>query len=247
MLDNQARQRVQRGQVFQRLLAGAGFTGDAGLALGRQLQLIKQHLTKLLRRSDVELVPGRLVNLALDLLQFPRHFPAQPLEQRHVEPDAVELQLGQDLDQRDFQIIVESAERGARSTLRNSRFSLRALLIQLPPQKLRQPPGNVGVFAGIRRDLGRGHLVHAQLIFPFADQVGDGNHLVVQVAASKVIQVMAAFAGVQEIIGYHRVAGDASQLYTLLPEHDQVVFDVLIDLGHGSVFEHRPQFIERFG
>ncbi len=44
------------------------------------------------------------------------------------------------------------------------------------------PPGCVGILARVFGDLRNGDLIHPELVFPFADQVGDRNHRVVEQA-----------------------------------------------------------------
>ena len=113
------------------------------------------------------------------------------------------------------------------------------------PRRL-QPPGDVNVLAGIRGDLLRRHLVHANLVLALlADQFGDRDVLVVQVAAGHVVEVVAALARPQQIVGHHRVAGHAGELDTLLPQNELIVLDVLIDLGDRRVFEHRLEGLQR--
>ena len=52
----------------------------------------------------------------------------------------------------------------------------------------------------------------------------------VEILLGENVQVMAALAGVQEVVGDHRVAGDARQVDAVRPKHLQVVLDVLVDL-----------------
>ena len=78
-----------------------------------------------------------------------------------------------------------------------------------------------------------------RLFFPIRSV--DRNDLVVQVTTCQFLQVMCSFAGVQEIIRHHAVAGHALDVDALAAQNEQVVLDVLVDLGHGGVFQDRPQ------
>ena len=53
----------------------------------------------------------------------------------------------------------------------------------------------------------------------------------VQVLAGHVVEVVAALAGAEQVVGDHRVAGHARQFDAVLPQDELVVLDVLIDLG----------------
>ena len=117
-------------------------------------------------------------------------------------------------------------------------------------EQVAQPPGHVGVLAGVVRDLVGGHLVHARLDMLrtlLADQVGDRDDLVVEVAPGQLFEVVRALAGVEQVVGDHAVAGHATQHDAAGAQHEQVVLDVLVDLGDLGVFENRPQRSERFG
>ncbi len=100
---------IERGQFFQRFLIRARRAGDAGLALDRQFQLLEQHLAKLHQRADVEWMAGQRVNLLFDRFQLLAHVHAQAAQEREVETDAVEFQLGQHFNERHFHVVVELA------------------------------------------------------------------------------------------------------------------------------------------
>ena len=56
-----------------------------------------------------------------------------------------------------------------------------------------------------------------------------------------------AFAGVQEIVGDHRIAGNTGKFNAVLSQDLHVEFDVLIDLGDAGIFEDRFQLRESDG
>ena len=67
----------------------------------------------------------------------------------------------------------------------------------------------------------------------------------IQITTCEFFQVMASLAGVQEIIRHHRIAGDAAHLDAAAAQHQQIILDVLIELGDVRVFEDRPQPFQR--
>ena len=158
--------------------------------------------------------PARAINLFFDGRQLLGHVAAQLLQQREVEADAVEFQLGQHFDQRDFQIVVELAKRAnpVRLAAGSARcwvshpiaFGFAAGRTAARPR--RRPRRNTRR----RGSSAPGPCAVAVLAALLADQVRDRDHLMIQIATCKLFQVMAAFAGVQEIIGHHRIAGHAA-------------------------------------
>src|SRR5262245_12111042 len=55
---------------------------------------------------------------------------------------------------------------------------------------------------------------------------------------------MAALAGVQEVIGDHRITGDAGKLNFVAAQDEQVVLDVLIHLGNARVFQNGSELLQ---
>ena len=64
---------------------------------------------------------------------------------------------------------------------------------------------DVGIFGGIGGDLGDGHFVHSLLVAAFADQLVDFDRGVIEVSLGEVVEVVAAAAGVEQVVGDHRV------------------------------------------
>ena len=85
---------------FEHVGVGAG----AGLRLldDRQLELVEQHLGELLGRGDVERVAGQLFDLDFQLFEPLAVARAQLGEPRGIDADAVELHVGEHVDQRHF-------------------------------------------------------------------------------------------------------------------------------------------------
>ena len=57
---------------------------------------------------------------------------------------------------------------------------------------------------------------------------------------------MAAAAGIEQVVGDHRIEGRALGVYARPAQHENVVFQILADLLDGRVFEDRTQGGERF-
>ena len=113
-------------------------------------------------------------------------------------------------------------------------------------QQVAETQGDVGIFAGILGHTLGGHLVHAQLVLPvLADQIGDGDHLMIQITPGEVFETMAALTGMQEVVGYHGIARHAGNFHSLKPQKQLVELDVLIDLGHLRVREDRSELLAR--
>ena len=91
---------------------------------------VKQNLAQLLRRIDVERMPGQLVDLRLQLGHPLAILPTQLLQQRHVDPHATELHVGQHFDQRHLQLVEQR---------------IQAIVSQSIAEDLGKPQRNVGV------------------------------------------------------------------------------------------------------
>ena len=74
------------------------------------------------------------------------------------------------------------------------------------------PPGRVGILAGILGDPLDGDLVHPSLVLPFADQVGDRNHGVVEQALGQLVEVVVALAAFEQVAEDHRVGERAVEV-----------------------------------
>src|SRR5216684_6138528 len=68
----------------------------------------------------------------------------------------------------------------------------------------------------------------------------------IEVSGSQLIQVMTSLARMQEIIGHHGITSNAAESDSILPKHDLIVFDVLVDLGNSGVFQDRFQSSQSF-
>ena len=62
-----------------------------------------------------------------------------------------------------------------------------------------------------------------------------------QIATGKLIQTMAAFARVKQVVGNHGITGYAPQGDTRVLQHQLLVFDILIHLADGRILKNRLQ------
>ena len=154
---------IERGQLFQRLLVRAGGPGyPRSCAAAASLQLVEQHRPQLHQRVDGERMARQAVYLFLDLLQLPAHvraelaqiwgcrcgcrwIPARPAPRSAGFPDRHRAYA--------------ASPRGARAAAAGCPGPLAKLRFE----QAAQPPGHVGILAGIDGHAFRRHLVHAQL------------------------------------------------------------------------------------
>jgi len=83
------------------------------------------------------------------------------------------------------------------------------------------PPGGVGVLAGIVRHLGDIDPVHRDLVLPLADQVADRDHRVVEQAVRELVEVVVPLAALEQVAQDHRVVDRPDDLDPGGPEHEQ--------------------------
>ena len=84
-------------------------------------------------------------------------------------------------------------------------------------------------------------------VFPFADQLVDFDRRVVEIAFGEVVEVVVALAGIEQIVGDHRVERRAGQFDAGGAEDDHVVLQILAELGDRRIFENRLEGRERGG
>ena len=189
MLQQQGGKRVLERQLLQNLL-GRALLAAGRLLQRRQFQLVEEHLAELRARVDVERAAGQRVDLGLD-----RRDPLGELARQLPEPLDVDLHSGrlhprQHGDQGPLQLGIQRPEPFVPHLGREDRLD---------------PPGRVGVFAGVFGDPVDGDLVHPALVLPFADQVGDRNHRVVEQPLGQLVEVVVALAAFEQVAQDHRV------------------------------------------
>ncbi len=175
--------------------------------------------------ADLERVPGQLVDRGFDPLDLRGELPRQDPEPTDVDLDPQRLHPGQDRDQRAFDRGVQVPE---------------VLVADPGGEDLLDPPGGVGILAGVLGDLGDVDPVHRDLRLPFADQRRDRDHRVVQEALRELVEAVVPLARLQEVAQDHRVGDRPGDLDPGPLEHQHVVLEVLPDLlGVGSVSDGR--------
>jgi hypothetical protein len=73
----------------------------------RQPQVLEQDLRQLLRRVEVELLPGQLFDARLDRRELPAELVLHLLEVRHIDGDALGLHVGEDARERQLDLVKE--------------------------------------------------------------------------------------------------------------------------------------------
>src|SRR5690606_26101027 len=96
------------------LLERVGLGGPAGLraahTLGGEAELVEQELAELLRRADIELAAGELVDLLLERSEARLHVGRELLEVRGVDVNAHALDSREQIRDRQLDIAIERPE-----------------------------------------------------------------------------------------------------------------------------------------
>ena len=212
------------GEVFQHV--GACRIGP-GLALlaTRKAHLVEQDLAQLLGRADIEFRSGDVV----DLVFQPGHFLGEDI--RHpgkmfgIDLDPGHFHFGQNRHHRTFQRLVSRSH---------------GIHRQLRAQHLPQPPGHLGILAGIGRGTVERHLIEGDLRLAGTDQILDRLGLVAQHAFGQPVHAMAEQVRAHRIGHQHRIL-DRGHADPVPGEDLPVVFDVLPDLQDRGILQHRLQ------
>ena len=169
ILQHQARHLVVLGQVFQHLHRGGVLPGFLESPGRGQVEFLKENLSELLGRIQVELGPGHLVDPpgkgVGGPLEILRHFP----ECGGIDPNPVPLQFRQDLDQRQVDLLVSLLQTGG---------------FQLGPQVAEEPLNDRTAGSGVGRSLfpqqGEGDFAQAMVAPIGLQQVGDEHGVSLQ-------------------------------------------------------------------
>ncbi|MNZ61040.1 hypothetical protein D3C78_791220 [compost metagenome] len=212
------------GEVGEHRL-GSGRLAGGGLAQHWQAELVIKDGAELLGRTEVELLAGQIVGLALQFDHLLAQFVALPAEQIGVDQCAVALDARQHRHQRHLDL---------GQHLGQCRHGL-----QLLPQGLVQAQGHVGVLGGVGAGLLEGDLVEGQLLGALAGDVLEADGAVAEVLQRQAVHVVAGRGGVQHVGFQHGVEGHAAHLDAVAGEDVDVVLGVLADLGPGRVFQQR--------
>ena len=215
-------------QILQHIGGGRVFPGLALLA-ALQPHLVEQDFTQLRGTADIEAFPGKLVDFGLE----PRHFLGKgirhPAQHVAVDLDARHLHPRQHRHQGPFQRLVNGGD-------------LRA--VQLRPEALPQPPGDIGILGGIGGGVGDRHPVKGDLGFARPDQVLDGDRHMAEIPVAQRVHPVPVQARVHRVGHQHRVV-DGRNLDPVARQNFHIVFGVLQDFQNRGILQHRLQHIQR--
>ena len=217
--------RVLERELFQHLLRRALLAAGRLLQRG-QFQLVEQHLAKLRPRVDVECPAGQGERFGLDRRDPVGELARQLLEPLDVDLHARRLHPRQHGDERPLELGVQLPQ---------------ALFFHLGRQDRLDPPGRVGVLAGILGHPVDRDLVHPPLRLSLADQIGDRNHRVIEQALRKLIEVVVALAALEQVTQDHRVGDRPIEFDAGALEREHVVLDILADLFDVRVAQYGPE------
>ncbi len=146
-----------------------------------------------------------------------------------VDANARGLHVGQHADQRPLQLPVQVPQ-----------LFLLEFLLDDP----REREGDLRVLGRVFGDLGDIDLVHRQLLGAGADQVADWDRVMAEELFGQHVEAVSAGPGVEQIIAHHRIQADFTQLDPVLPQHQDLVLDVLVDDHIRSVLQVGLQRLE---
>ena len=190
---------------------------------------VEQYLAELLGRADRERVAGELVDLALEHVDASGEVVGQVGEQLAVDRDAGAFHVDQHRDQRSLDRFVDRHH---------------ALGEQPGLERLVQPAGDVGILGGIiERGIER-HQIEGDLFLADAGDLLEGDRVDAEVEPRQLVHAVAVLAALEHIGNQHGVVA-RGDLDAVALEYGGVVFDVMADLEHRRVLEHRLQQCER--
>ena len=225
MLQQERGERVLLGQLLEHVLRGAPIAAGS-LLERRQLELLEEHLAELRARVDIERPAGQLVHVLLERRQPLGEIAGQLPQPPGVNLHPGALHPGQDRDQGPFHLLVQLPE---------------PLGLHLRGQDRLDPPGGVGVLAGVLGHFRHVDLVHPPLLLPLADQVGDRDHRVPEQPLGKLVEVVVSLAALQQIGEHHGVGDRPGDFHPGLAQGKHVVLDVLPDLLDRGIGQDRLQ------
>ena len=219
-------------QLLEHLDGGRSHASLAGLLLGRECQFVEQNRGQLLRRVDVELFAGLLEDRRLQLSQLRFHLPgafSQPID---VDRDACLFYVGQDRDQRMFELAIQRGQ---------------AMGLQLLLEWRGRLEREIGPFAGVAQYLVGRNPVEVWCLGAFPADVLRGAGSISRVLERDGLEGGGRAGGVQQVAGQHRVQLQSSQADPVRcePEHD--LLEIVADDGGRLVLEERSETREHGG
>ena len=158
------------------------------------------------------MLASQLIDACLNLVHALRQLLRGLCQGFGIEHHAVHLHLGQYRHQRHLDVIEEA---------------LAVVLLQLGLQAVLQLKRDVGIFACVFIDEGRGEVTHRALAFSFwSDELINVHRLIVQVGLGHVVHVVTQL-WLNEIMCYHRVPHRSLKTDVIVAKHLKVVLEVL--------------------
>ena len=229
-VEDQARQVVREGQVFQHLDRRGRRARRAGALQHRQFQLLEEHLAELLGRADVEGFAGLRVNLGGERAHLLFHVGGLARERLGVDAHADAFECRQDRHERQLEVAVDRGHAGR---------------VELGREQLRQLPREIRAFAGVveqavGRERREGHGLGA-----LAAHVVGEPRAIAELLERQRFQVLARARGVEQVGRQHRVEIEPGQGDAVARQDDGGELQVVAHLGHRGIFEHGFQDGER--
>ena len=213
-------------KLFQHVLGGR-WLARRGAPLHRQRELAEQHILELLGRIEVEARPGGGVRCLLEGEQTLRDLEALQAQHVRVDQHAAVLHLEQHAEQRPLDVLVHGFE--PRQP------------VDLGPEPLVQPEGDVGTLGRVLRRAFDRHLVERQLLRPPAGDVLEPCGLDPEVTRRDRIEVVPCGGAVEHVGFEHRVVAHAGKLDAVVAQDMRVELEMVSCLGARWILEHRPQ------
>src|SRR5947209_10544182 len=208
------------GQLFEH---ARGRRPRAGLRLAaaRQLHLAKENIAELLRRSQIERLAGKDVNLGFEPRHLLRELAGEPRQDGTIDGDAAPLHARQRLDHGPLERVVD----------------MRHALGGKPRfQDAPEPQRHGGIFGGIFRRLLDRHAGKADEGAARAGDLADLDRPVMQIFRCELVEAVAVAAGIEHVGHEHRVV-DRRELEPAFGEHEAIDFRIVHDLEHARRFE----------
>ena len=177
-------------ELLKHLLRRDVLSGLGLFRLLHNLHLAEKHFSHLLRRGDVKLMSGELVDVSLYLLHaFGEHL-GRFGKGFGVQTHARGLHFGKHRHQRHLYIVEQL---------------LHTSFLKTRLQHVVEAQRDVGILSGIVTDGGRGEVAHAILTFSLrSDKLVDVDSLIIEQSFGKDVHVV-LLLGLQHIVGNHRV------------------------------------------
>jgi len=214
-------------QLREYLLVGGILAGFGFFGIGVDLQLLEEDIPQLFGRRDVKLHSGKGEDLLLQGDDLQAEFAGILIEGPGVDAYTRKLHIGQYRHQGHLQLIKKLVQ---------------IVLSQKGLQEFLELEGEVSILAGIILQFFPVDRTHGDLVAATGpDEFFRGDLPVAQICFAEIIQIVFPL-GLKQVVGQHGVKKRAFDFQSVLPEHQQVIFDVLACFQDGRVPEDLPEF-----